>query len=801
MNWAELPKKLKIYLVSLSVIATAIIGWAVWDLCVHSYDFGWVIITVIIILTVPLFKLFLPSENTLIGISDAYLMAIAMIYGVAPCIVATILHTLAVTLINRPKVRTYRLIFNASMMTFSAWLYGLIYQTINQGSTDLQDIIGPAVVLVAVYFLVNSTLTSTAISWSIGEKIVRFWMKNCAPLAVDFSFSASAAIVIVFLNSLNEYYPLLATPLLYIGYGWNKVNIAKKMEAEKHLKEQEQLYLRTVESLALAVDAKDQTTYGHIRRVHVYATKMAHLCGITDPNELKAIETGSLLHDIGKLAIDDYILNKPGKLTQHEFEKVKMHSAAGAEILKQINFPFPVEKCVRYHHERYDGKGYPDGLKGDEIPLGARILTIADAFDAIRYSRPYKLPMSTQEALEIIKDQSGSAFDPNLIQLFTKHVDEIEREAKIASENVAELSFRKYFENVNQDLLNADISSRNLSLSPDIPTELLQVAEFCSTAIGHFDLQEFLPILARRIERLVPFSTCAFYLGNDTGSIEAVYVQGAFSEELKGHRIAMGKGISGWVTAHRRPMTNTVPRLDFHGIEGDFSSYTDTLVVPVVHDDETLGAISLYAQDPISYNQNDLTVLQIMAASLAPMVSEAQKRGSKKPADVIDPTTQIHRISYMTAIGPQLISAAIRNRAPISLIYLEIRNLYQIVRIYGGSTGKTILKKIAYCVKKEIRETDVLVRYGQQGFVALLPGVRIEHARRCVLRLKQQVQNEVSTGSGQNFSIDCIAGISSFPKDGSTIFDLLQSAQDSQKISISESKLPDGNVIDFYPKA
>ncbi|MEJ2247864.1 MAG: HD domain-containing phosphohydrolase [Acidobacteriota bacterium] len=524
------------------------------------------------------------------------------------------------------------------------------------------------------------------------------------------------------------------------------------MEAEKHLKEQEALYLRTVESLALAVDAKDQTTYGHIRRVHVYATKMAHLCGITDPKELKAIETGSLLHDIGKLAIDDYILNKPGKLTQQEFEKVKMHSAAGAEILKQIDFPFPVEKYVRYHHERYDGKGYPEGLKGDEIPLGARILTIADAFDAIRYSRPYKLPMSTQEALEIIKDQSGLAFDPNLIQLFTKHVDEIELEAKIASENVAALSFRKYFENVNQDLLNADVSSHNLSLSQDIPTELLQVAEFCSTAIGHFDLQEFLPILARRIERLIPFSTCAFYLGNETGSIEAVYVHGAFSDDLKGHRIAMGKGISGWVTAHRRPMTNTVPLLDFHGIEGDFSSFTDTLVVPVVHDEETLGAISLYAQDPISYNQNDLTVLQTMAASLAP------------------------------------------------LIYIEINNLYQIIRIYGGNTGRTILKKIAYCVRKEIRETDLLVRYGHQGFVALLPGVRLEHARRCVLRLKQQVQNEVLTGGGEIFSIDCNAGISCFPKDGSTIFDLLQSAQESQKISISESKLPDGNVIDFFPK-
>jgi diguanylate cyclase (GGDEF)-like protein/putative nucleotidyltransferase with HDIG domain len=801
MTWAELPAKLKIFISFLAMIAFPIAVWAGWSVLNNDYDTAWIILAVLTLLTLIGFQ-YLPSANTSISIGDAYLMAIAMMFGTAPCIITTFCHTLALCTIARKlsrksQIPLYRVIFNISSEVCVACIYSNIFHTI-YNNTNIVDMLLPAVLMVTTYFLINSFLLSIAVAWSVGEKVVRFWSKNCMPLAIDFSVSFVAAIIIVAVGEMTKsqggifrYSYVAAAPLIAILYGWNKVNIAKKMEAEKHLKEQEQLYLRTVESLALAVDAKDQTTYGHIRRVHVYATKIAHLCGITDPNELKAIETGSLLHDIGKLAIDDYILNKPGKLTQQEFEKVKMHSAAGAEILKQIDFPFPVEKCVRYHHERYDGKGYPDGLKGDEIPLGARILTIADAFDAIRYSRPYKLPMSTQEALEIMKDQSGLAFDPNLIQLFTQHVDEIEREAKIASENVAELSFRKYFENVNQDLLNADISSRNLSLSQDIPAELLQVAEFCSTAIGHFDLQEFLPILARRIERLVPFSTCAFYLGNDTGSIEAVYVQGAFSDDLKGHRIAMGKGISGWVTAHRRPMTNTVPLLDFHGIKGDFSSYTDTLVVPVVHDDETLGAISLYAQDPISYNQNDLTVLQIMAASLAPMVSEAQKRGSKKPEDVIDPTTQIHRISYLTAIGPQLISTAIRNRAPISLIYLEIRNLYQIVRIYGGNTGKTILKKIAYCVKKEIRETDILVRYGHQGFVALLPGVRIEHARRCVLRLKQQVRNEVSTGGGQNFSIDCSAGISSFPKDGSTIFDLLQ----------SESKLPDGNVIDFYLKA
>jgi len=265
--------------------------------------------------------------------------------------------------------------------------------------------------------------------------------------------------------------------------------------------------------------------------------------------------------------------------------------------------------------------------------------------------------------------------------------------------------------------------------------------------------------------------------------------------------MGMGKGISGWVTAHRRPMINADPLLDFHGLTGDFGSFTDTLVVPIVSEDEALGAIALYAQDPISYTQEEMHLLQTLTESLAPVVSEAKKRESQEPEDIIDPATLVHRIPFMTAIAPQLISMASKNHSPLCLVYLEIRNMYQIMRIYGGSVGTTLLKKTAQCIKHELRDNDILVRYGYQGFVALLPGVRIENARRCVLRLRQQIQNDVSTVGGQNFSIDCSAGIASYPKDGSNLSSLLQSAQESAKNHISEPSLSDSKIIHFLPRA
>jgi len=730
-------------------------------------------------------------------------MAIAMMYGVAPCIVATFGHTLAISIFarRRPRVPFYRVVFNTSSMVVGAWLYSSIYSAMNGGSHQIADVILPAAALVASYFLINSILTSIAISWADGESTIKFWAKTCMPLAIDFSVSAVAATSIVALYSLSEYAPLAAAPLIGIIWGWNKVNKSRVMEAERHLKEQEQLYLRTVESLALAVDAKDQTTYGHIRRVRVYAMGLARLIGIKDPNELMAIETGALLHDIGKLAIDDYILNKPGRLSKQEFEKIKMHATAGDEILQQIRFPFPVAKYVRYHHERWDGQGYPDGLKGEEIPLGARILSVADAFDAIRFSRPYKLSIVQDEAVEILRSQSGTVYDPKLVQLFIEHISELEEAAAKESESVPELSFRKYFEKVDQAISAADVSVSGLSVPQDIPAELVQLAEFCSTMTGHLDLGDIFPIVARRLEKLIPYSTCAFYVDDGEDHVHAICVNGKFTELIQGHKISMGKGISGWVAAYRRPMINTGPALDFQGISGDFTTFKDALVVPIVYEDESLGTISLYAQEPISYGQNDLSVLRTLASFLAPLISDAKKHEAVSSTHFIDPTTHIHRVSYLTTIGPQLILQAEKNRTPISLIYLGIKNLLQITRVYGESVSNLIIKRIAESIKPELRETDVLVRYGHQAFVAFLPGVRGDQANHCVARLLHQIRNQGLALSGQNVLVDCKAGISSFPKDGATILALIQSAQENILDADPGASMADNNVLDFLPRA
>jgi diguanylate cyclase (GGDEF)-like protein len=473
-----------------------------------------------------------------------------------------------------------------------------------------------------------------------------------------------------------------------------------------------------------------------------------------------------------------------------------MHTVAGDEILQQVRFPFPVAKFVRSHHERWDGTGYPDGLKGEEIPLGARILAVADAFDAIRFSRPYKLSMAADEAMEILRSQAGASFDPNLVQLFLNHIDDLEQAAVQESQNAPELSFRKYFAAVDPPSLE---TPSNPPLPQDIHSELIQLADLCSAISGYVELQDILQIFSRRISRLVSYSTCVFYLSNDAGRLYASYTHGMHSDLLREHQLEMGMGISGWVAAYGRPMMNTEPALDFLGINGDFASFTDALVVPLVHGKKCYGSISLYAQEPISYSQNDLSNLQALGSLLTPLISESKKYIDTAAESIIDPATQLHRTPLLTAIGPGLISYAEKHRKPLSLIYLEIKNLNQIVRMFGGIQGNALLLKTAECIKPELRETDVLIRYANHAFIALLPGVGNEHAFRWVQRIRQQLRNEILV-TGQNLTIDCRVGVSSYPKDGSTVIALLQSAQENLQSDLTEIAGTDKKIIEFFPR-
>jgi diguanylate cyclase (GGDEF)-like protein/putative nucleotidyltransferase with HDIG domain len=806
-DWSSLPRKVKFYLVAVFSAALPIFLWALREVLTKDYGGKWILLTAITLITVPIF-VFLPSVRSLVTIGDAFVISICMLYGTAPAILANTLYFTLLTLLLRGRHQTtvHRILFNIATAVLTVGLYGFLYQILNPTrSLSLEDIVIPTFAIALTYFLTNSLLVATAIALTSQTSVLNVWVKNYVGLSLDFLVSACAGAFVVYFSNFHVIAPLLVAPFVAAIWGINKVNRAKAMEAEQHLKEQERLYLRTVESLALAVDAKDPTTYGHIRRVRAYAMGLAHLYKISNPSELMAIETGSLLHDIGKIAIDDYILNKPGRLTRQEFEKMKIHAAAGDEILQQVQFPFPVAEYVRSHHERWDGLGYPDGLKGESIPLGARILAIADAFDAIRSSRPYKLSFGLQDSVELLRAQAGTLYDPQLIELFVNNIPDLEASAQEAAKNVPELSFRKYFEKID---LSPEAVPAAVRFAPTTASEeLLQLIEFCNSYARNLDLSDILPILSRRLETLIQTTNCVFFLDNGDGVLRVAYASGNGAGLFHGTSMGLGKGISGWVAAYRKPILNTRPALDLKelGREG-CSGLTDALVVPLCIENTCIGTISLYAESPISFREADLDLLQGIAEQIAPVIFDA--RGSDSHSDsgrLTDPVTNTYRVAYLSAAGTQFVTTAAKDRSPLSLLLFDIKNLSQIVNLYGISTSDDTLRKVADTLRGELREIDILVRYGYRGFIALLPGVRAEQAARYAQRITQLIRTNSTLGlTWHTVGLTCQSAVACYPNDGSTIYDLLQSAQRSlfeqTKLASSSPDDREANILEFPPR-
>jgi uncharacterized domain HDIG len=311
------------------------------------------------------------------------------------------------------------------------------------------------------YFFTNTILVATAISLTSGSKSpLQMWREHFCWTVLGYLAGASCATIAnVQIPQLRSFYhsftdvpvvtawqsfivlTVVSVPIplvIYFVYRYHREkddanlvyieNLERaNAELERSRTELQELYTATVESFALAIDAKDAYTKQHINRVKDYAVLLAEEMGLRG-DDLRAIEYGALLHDIGKLAIPEAILNKAGKLTDDEFEIVKEHPVKGVEILEPVRFPFPVLDVVRSHHERWDGKGYPDALAGVSIPMGGRILAVADVFDALTSDRSYRAGWSHARAIQYLVANKGTHFDPEVVDAFLRVLGQREGE-------------------------------------------------------------------------------------------------------------------------------------------------------------------------------------------------------------------------------------------------------------------------------------------------------------------------------------------------------------------------------------
>jgi diguanylate cyclase (GGDEF)-like protein/putative nucleotidyltransferase with HDIG domain len=792
----------RFYLHGMTSLGLGVVLFCLYNVLASNIGHQWLYLASLTVLT-GAFTVKIPGIDSKISVADTFVFTNLILFGPAAGALTASLDAFMSSLrfSSQSKKLEYT-IFNMAVMALTAFTSGHLFFLVlgrgplYQGEPEgLWPIIVPVCALGLIHYVINSGSVAAIVALERHKNIFHVWRESFLWTSLTYLAGALfAGLIAVNAKSLTPTIVGMILLMVLVIYFTYKTYLDKVAEHFRHLKEVNQLYSRTVESLALAVDAKDQTTYGHIRRVRAYALGLAHICGITDAKVLMAIETGSLLHDIGKLAIEDYILNKPARLTRQEFERMKAHSAAGDEILRQIQFPFPVAEYVRYHHERYDGTGYPDGLKGDEIPLGARILSIADTFDAIRSSRPYKKARSIEETIEIMQAESAKIYDPQLLEMFIANIAELETDALEASKNAPQLSFRKFPHELAQPAAGPGAASGEGDLQTGMMGELISLQEFSHSLGRNLDLEDLLMNLERRIGRLLPFTTCLFYLHNGDHTLRVARSTGKFAEPLRGFSVAIGKGISGWVAAYRQPMINASPGLEFGDLDARYGCLNDALVVPLMAGNHCLGTISLFADAPRSYSPAHLHLLHFFADLTAPLIGETQQRLAKvQDRDLADTATHLPRAPYLALIGPPAIAASAASGSPLSALCLDFDNLSDLGALYGFDACDFILRQIAQRLRAQLREGDTLVRYGYQAFIVLLPAARKDQALILADYLIKTLRTAPDPAfSGWQSRLNCLAGAASYPEDGLTILELIQCAQ--QAAATSVPCLTDGAV-------
>ena len=564
---------------------------------------GYVVLLAILTVTSGRFTIKVPGRPATVLVSEVFVFASVLLFGPAPATLTLALDGLWISLAKQNR-RLYRTLFNVAEPAISIWVAGTVFfalagvAPLAQPHAGITTLVVPAVAMTATYFLLNSVLQAVAAALESGGSAFELWRQDALCLAINFYAAASLATLAVDnAGGLNLHVIGLVLPLLILSYVAYQAASSRMKDAERHIRDVERLYSATVQTLAIAVDAKDQVTHGHIRRVQRHTIALARTLGMHDEIDLKALEAASLLHDVGKLAVPDYVINKPGALSRTEFERIKLHASKGAEILTAVNFPYPVVPIVRHHHEQWNGRGYPDGLSGEAIPLGARILTVVDCFDAVTSDRPYRRKLSDAEAINILRARSGTMYDPRIVETFIRLVPHLRREDREDTFPMVTLS-----PGVADRMPAPGASHSELDATGSMsPWTLLGL-------IG--------PALTEKLARLLPAAeACLFSLEPGADVLLAAHATRQIRDTVADVRLQVGEGLSGWVAANRHTMVNSDPDLDLGdaGMRLGLRACTST---PVFAFGNLVGVLSVYLPESRGFSDSHVRVIGALAQEL-----------------------------------------------------------------------------------------------------------------------------------------------------------------------------------------
>ncbi|HJQ68929.1 MAG TPA: HD domain-containing phosphohydrolase [Blastocatellia bacterium] len=637
-------------------------------------------------------------------------------------------------------------------------------------------------VLAFVIYLINTGLVGVTLAIKRNQSFVKTWLDNYLWTSVAYFVGMLAAGAIAKSITVFGFYSLfLSGPVLGFTYFTYYTYLRKVERSNRRIDMLTKLHLATIESLTMAIDAKDPATRGHIQRVRVLAEGLGRAVGYPE-DQMEGLKAAALLHDIGKLAVPEHILSKPGKLSSAEYSKVMIHPVVAADILSNVEFPYEVVPIVKHHHEKFDGTGYPAGLRGEEIPLGARILTVVDCYDALTTSRPYRPRFNREQAIELMRRESGRTFDPALLDRFIAIIESIEGALPVVSSRPVSL--------IDIDPLPTGrmlepsaltgVRTRTEKALRDISAaqrEVLSLYEISQTLGSTLKLSEVLPIVATKLENVANFTTLVIYLA-EGGELRAAHVIGKNAEALKFAEMNIGEGGAGWVAQHRQVLIGGSPLADLERVIGPAATaYRSTAIFPLVREETLIGTLALYSEEDRGYSADEVRLLETIANHAAAAVHNALAFERTQESALTDNLTGLPNSRYMYSFFDQEQSRAERHGYPLVLMMMDLDGFKRINDTYGHHVGDEILRRVAHIARNQLRTGDTLIRYAGDEFVAILHRATPD----MVIDLKTRMQSAVDNYShevrpGRIARVGLSIGYATFGLDGAAIDELMEVA-------------------------
>ncbi|MFL6466753.1 MAG: diguanylate cyclase [Pyrinomonadaceae bacterium] len=569
----------------------------------------------------------------------------------------------------------------------------------------------------------------------------------------------------------------IAGAACFIAFTVHKQTLLQKT---KQISESSRMHLATVEALATAIDARDQIGIGHVQRTQIYAVGLGNLLGL-DEKEINALRTGALLHDIGKLAVPDHILNKPGQLTVAEMEKTKIHSSVGASILEKVGFPYDVIPTIKYHHEFWNGNGYPEGLKGAQIPLTARILSISDAFDALRAPRPYRPARTKADAIKFIRSRSGSQYDPLLVETFLRNLHVFEAE-------IAKCGLNYETDEHGNDSLTVDVreSTNYVEQIKRANREVFTLYSLAREFSSSLDLGETLELFAEKVAAFVPYDSIAICLLDPSGETGRVaYAAGKNESLFTGKSIKIGQGATGYVLKKEKPVVNVDPALDLSFTPDESAGdYRVMATIPLFAENRLIGAVSLYSCSLPSFDDEHIRLLETISHIAADAINIAQQHAEAENHALTDPMTGLANSRSLRSHFEKEVMRSGRSGKRFQLLVMDLDGFKSVNDSFGHKTGDKMLKAVSIAIRDQLREYDFLARYGGDEFVAIIPETDNENINSLNERINDAVNElRLEVEGGLFAQVGISLGSASFPEHGESLDGLIEAADKAMYIA------------------